>query len=183
MRAVVVVVVLCCAVSAVSAGPASDLMAIGPVARPLPQLQPPSSSASTLDELMTPRSEHDIDMLSHAPRRRADRLWRAIDIGTLVASTMMLACDWSKTHRSAARGWAGGQWESNPVLGAHPSATEVNVYFASTAVVNAAIWYALPKKWRAALPALLTLSEVANEINDQRKLATHPGPDIRVCGL
>jgi hypothetical protein len=191
-RVAVAVAVLMAGTSVASAGSADDLMAVAetaPAPTPSLRLQPPSSNESSLDGLMAPHTDHDIDMLAHAPSRRADRLWRAIDTGMLIVSTGMLACDWNKTRRAAARGWS-GEWEGNPVLGKHPGATTVDVYFAATAVVNAAIWYALPRKWRSAIPALLTASQIANEISDQRKLASdqrklamHPGPDIAVCGV
>jgi len=39
-------------------------------------------------------------------------------------------------------------YETNPILGKHPSAGEVNRYFLASAIVHVAVSWALPKEWK-----------------------------------
>jgi hypothetical protein len=72
---------------------------------------------------------------------------RAVNTGTLVASTAALACDWAQTRGAAAAGWEGVH-ENNPVMGPTPSTATVDAYFFAVAIVNAAIWHVTPESWR-----------------------------------
>lgn len=68
---------------------------------------------------------------------------------TLVASTAALACDWAQTRSMARRDWPDGSYDRNPILGGRPDTLHVDVYFATAAVWNALLWYALPKRWKS----------------------------------
>lgn len=97
---------------------------------------------------------------------------------TLIASTAALVCDWGETHRAASRGWrtsAGVQYESNPILGPHPSTDDVAMYFATAAAINAAIWVAMPRKLKSLVPLAVIGAQVAPLMNNAR---TSPN-----CGL
>lgn len=112
-------------------------------------LMPPDEPVSVV---VQPRS--DIDRAT-APADHA-RLWRAIDTTALVVSTVSLAVDWQMTHAAAAQGWRGGygnRREANPIMGPHPTTGMVNTYFLSTIVMNAALWYVLPPRYRSVIPA------------------------------
>lgn len=67
----------------------------------------------------------------------------------LSLSSAALACDWEQTRQEAEDHWKFFRFEHNPVLGRTPSAERVNVYFFGAAVINAAIWLALPGAWRS----------------------------------
>lgn len=81
-------------------------------------------------------------------------------------STASLAVDWQMTHAAAAQDWGGGygnRREENPIMGPHPSTGTVNVYFATAIILNAALWYALPRRYRAVVP-LAVVGVQANTI-------------------
>lgn len=50
-------------------------------------------------------------------------------------------------------------YERNPLLGPQPSTAHVDMYFATAAVWNAVWWYAMPKRWRTAVPAGIMAAE------------------------
>lgn len=76
---------------------------------------------------------------------------------TLVTSTATLAWDWSQTRGAAEQGFSGNRREANPIMGEHPSAGQVDVYFISTILINTALWCVLPPKWRSVLPTGVTV--------------------------
>ncbi len=95
-----------------------------------------------------------------------------------------LACDWGGTRASADRGWGvhrdeHGQlrrrYESNPLLGPEPSPSKVDVYFLGSAVLAALAWYAMPKRYRIAVPLLVAAISTKATINN----VIH---DVGVCG-
>jgi hypothetical protein len=139
----------------------------------LPLVDPPAPLA------MQPKSDHRIDMLA-ATEHRHDHLWRVIDVTALAVSTAALACDWGQTHRAATEHWTGGsngtgRHEANPIMGSAPSTRIVNVYFAATAALNVALWYALPKRYRSIVPVALTTVQ-AIQVSDNIG-------SVSLCGL
>lgn len=70
---------------------------------------------------------------------------------TLATSTTTLAVDYHQTYGMARLGWR-DHHEGNPIMGTTPSTGEVSVYFASAALINAALWVALPPRWRSVVP-------------------------------
>lgn len=152
-------------------------------------LDPRIALAVERDNLLLPSDEPasvvvqprvDIDRAPVAAVPGHDRLWRVIDTTALVASTAALACDWGQTHRAAAERWTGGangtgRHEGNPIMGPTPSTRTVNVYFAATAAVNVALWYALPKRYRSIVPAVLTAAETM-------QVSSNIG-SVSLCGL
>lgn len=140
-------------------------------------LMRPDSMAQPLD--MRPRTDHQIDMLATVGHRH-DRLWRAIDATTLAVSMAALACDWGQTHRAASEHWTGGmngtgRHEGNQIMGPAPSTRVVNMYFVTSAALNVALWYALPRRYRSIVPAVVATAEtiqVSNNIGS-----------VSLCGL
>src|SRR6266851_1614507 len=53
-----------------------------------------------------------------------------------------------------------GSYEMNPILGSHPSDARVLTYFATSAVIKTAAWYALPRGWRNIVPVLNLAVEI-----------------------
>ncbi len=51
-------------------------------------------------------------------------------------------------------------YEINPLLGEHPSDARVLTYFAASAVIKTAAWYALPRGWRNIVPLLNLAVEI-----------------------
>jgi hypothetical protein len=81
----------------------------------------------------------------------------------LVAAEASLAADMLQTldikrHSDVSWNYYGtlltrpGLWETNPILGQHPSDAKVAVYFAGAALATGAAWYALPSRWRMLVP-------------------------------
>lgn len=102
--------------------------------------------------------------------------WQRVDRGTLVASMSLLACDWGQTRSAATEGWGGGQWEGNLIMGERPSSSIVDAYFASTVVINAALWALLPRGWRSVVPgAVIGVQSYT--------VATNARTTRGVCGL
>jgi len=88
---------------------------------------------------------------------------------TLAASTAALACDWVQTRSAAERGWHIGelpQHEANPLLGSAPSTRVVDTYFVSAIAVNAALWLALPRRWKSVLPGVIIGSEAVTIVGN-----------------
>lgn len=81
-----------------------------------------------------------------------------VNRATLIASTASLACDWAQTRSQASTGW-NGTMENNPMLGTQPSTTKVDAYFASTIVINAAIWYVMPERYKSIIPLGVTAAQ------------------------
>lgn len=93
----------------------------------------------------------------------------------LVASTAALACDWAQTRGHAELGW-GGYREMNPMLGSTPTTATVDGYFAVSAGLNALIWLAMPRRFKAIVPAMVTAVQV-DTIRGNIRGGTH------LCGL
>lgn len=64
-------------------------------------------------------------------------------------STALLACDWGQTRGAARAGWPGGTYESNVILGEHPTARQVDAYFAAAIAIDWLLFYLTPPRWRA----------------------------------
>ena len=62
---------------------------------------------------------------------------------TFIGVTSM---DWSQTQQIAAHPQE--YYETNFILGRHPSLNTVNIYFPSAMALHALVAYALPKPWR-----------------------------------
>lgn len=72
--------------------------------------------------------------------------WDRYDTMLLSASTLALIVDWGTTLEIARH--PDRYYESNPILGRHPSVGGVNSYFVGCIVGNTVIMYLLPDKWR-----------------------------------
>jgi hypothetical protein len=79
-----------------------------------------------------------------APARSSD--WNRTDTAVEAAVLASVACDWMQTVNFTQRHTF---YESNPVLGATPSAARVHAYFAAVAAAHAAAAYVLPRPWRS----------------------------------
>lgn len=60
--------------------------------------------------------------------------WSELDKKLLIASEVLLAADWMQTRQIAKN--PDRYYETNPILGKHPSTGEVNTYFISCMVAN-----------------------------------------------
>jgi hypothetical protein len=101
--------------------------------------------------------------------------FKNLNRATLAASTASLACDWGQTRSAASNHWK-GRYEANPIMGTNPGTRTVDTYFASTVVLNAAIWYFIPEKLKSIIPGVV-IGFQANTIAGN--LDTTQG----VCGL
>ena len=101
---------------------------------------------------------------------------RTANRAALVSSMGLLACDWGQTRSAASTGWAGLE-ERNPVMGTNPSTGHVDVYFASVAAVNVALYLLMPERARWVAPSVVSAVQV-NAIAGNT--STVPGP---ACGL
>jgi len=83
--------------------------------------------------------------LSSAPVFASD--WTTEDTAWQAAYMVLHVADWGQT-RDIARREDEGYYETNPILGRHPSLKRVDTHFAVTALAHTAISYALPPDWR-----------------------------------
>lgn len=74
-----------------------------------------------------------------------------MDVATLAVSSATLACDWGQTRSAASAGWM-DRVERNPLMGAHPSTIQVDMYFGVVTLLNVTLWAMLPKRWRSVVP-------------------------------
>lgn len=88
-----------------------------------------------------------------------------------MASTATLVCDWADT-----RFRPDNMEEFNPIMGKNPTGSTVDVYFATTILFNAALWYALPEKYKSVIPVSVTAVQ-AKVLYDNNKYGSG------VCGL
>jgi len=84
--------------------------------------------------------------LLFAPQARAADPWDKADLALAGTYLALKAVDFGQTryiaqHPERFR-------ECNPIIGRHPSESDVIVYFALGAVVDAAVAHFLPSKWR-----------------------------------
>lgn len=96
----------------------------------------------------------------------------------LGVSTATLACDWGQTRKAAGTGWR-DHHDSNPVMGPTPSTGAVDAYFLAAIVLNAGIWYVMPKRLRSVIPAILTVGQIST-ISDNNRV---PNADLTGCGV
>lgn len=73
--------------------------------------------------------------------------WRDEDTVREAVYLGLHAIDWAQTRTIAAH--PEKYHEMNPVVGEHPSAGNVNRYFAATTLLHLGVAYALPPGWRA----------------------------------
>lgn len=91
--------------------------------------------------------------------------WTPDQIEHAVVLATLTAADWAQTRNI---GRHPVSWhETNPLLGPHPSAAEVDRHFVASALIGAAILHALPTRYRdAALTAGIVIEAgcVANNL-------------------
>jgi len=85
-----------------------------------------------------------IALLFFASAAHADD-WTRADTYRQSSVTALFVADWAQTKYLITRN---GRHEKNIFLGEHPSAGQVNAYFAASAVGHAAISAILPRDWR-----------------------------------
>ena len=102
-----------------------------------------------------------------------------VDRAMLVASTASIVCDAGQTLRAAGNFGPlhGQQSENNPVMGSYPSRNRVEAYFVGVTVLNAAIWYALPRGLRSAYAVPVTGVQTVTIYNNK----TREG--LGLCGI
>ena len=83
----------------------------------------------------------------------------------LQATTLTLKfIDWRQTRYIAKN--PDDYYEMNPILGKHPSTTEVDIYFATTAILNTVITHYLPSKYRPWWQAIIITASGTCVINN-----------------
>ncbi len=93
----------------------------------------------------------------------------------LAVSTAALVCDGMQTLRMAGEGWTRTS-EANPVMGPAPGVSEVGAYFVGAVVINAAVWVAMPKRWRTVVPMAVTAVQID-------VIRNNIGQGTGMCGL
>lgn len=88
---------------------------------------------------------------------RADE-WSTTDRALLAGAAALHLADWSQTLRIAE---PGGWYEKNRILGPDPSRSDVNAYFAGTAVLLLVLASALPEYRTALLTGWITVGIVS----------------------
>jgi len=78
-------------------------------------------------------------------------------VALLAASELSLGIDMLQTLNIR---WHPASWETNPILGRHPSDVAVINYFDVAMVGTALVTYALPKNWRMLAPILVLAVQV-----------------------
>lgn len=74
--------------------------------------------------------------------------WRGEDTARELVYMTSHIIDWRQSLYIADHPWLHA--EGNAILGPHPSDSEVNRYFAATALLHMGVSYVLPHKWRTA---------------------------------
>jgi len=87
-------------------------------------------------------------LLSHTLAHAND--WTGTDTAFQVTYSIVHILDWGQTLDIENRP---GIIETNPILGEHPSRSDINIYMASTLIGHAVVSYALPQGWRRAWQA------------------------------
>ena len=77
--------------------------------------------------------------------------------GLLLLSQLALGLDASQTMNIRRHP---GQYETNVILGSHPSDLKVCAYFGGLAISNQIAYEVVPKKWRWVVPTVLLAAEV-----------------------
>ena len=72
--------------------------------------------------------------------------WDRTDYALLAVSTLTMGIDWRQTRRIAEQ--PERYYETNPIIGRHPSLDRVDQYFAISWIIKAGIAYILPSQWR-----------------------------------
>ena len=92
--------------------------------------------------------------------------WSTQDKVLFGVSTTLLVADWAQTRTIAKNP---DRWyETNPLLGKHPSVSRVNNYFATTLVANYFITDYLSPKWRTRFQGGLIAVELVVVGNNKR---------------
>ncbi len=107
----------------------------------------------------------------------------------LIASTVVLACDWGQTRSAANAGWVltgnNMSWalhEKNPLMGAHPSTTAVDGYFLATALTNFILYLSMPRRYRVIVPTMLFATEASMIVLNHADVSD-TGASAGGCGL
>ena len=95
-------------------------------------------------------------MLFFAIPVQADDKWTTQNTVLEIVYQTAAFVDWKQTRALESFGHS----ETNPLLGAHPSAGKVNAYFIGCAIGHLLIAYLLPEKWRLAFQAASVFIEI-----------------------
>ena len=102
--------------------------------------------------------------------RAADDAWTGLDTTLEISYQAAALVDWSQTRWIASHAHFQNSYnqsmsanETNPILGKHPTSSEVNRYFILTGAVHSVISYILPSGWREAFQGTTTYIEVKQD--------------------
>ena len=91
--------------------------------------------------------------------------WTSTDRQLFVASSIAITADWATTRGAARGNWPNNTYETNHVMGRHPSVNTVDTYFAVMLISNYLIADYLPKEHRG---MYLTIRTVVHGASAQR---------------
>lgn len=84
--------------------------------------------------------------------------WTKADTAREATYLALHVADWGQTRDIANNP---GYWETNPILGEHPSIRRVDTYFVFTGILHVGVAYLLPSRWREAFQLTTTGIEAA----------------------
>jgi hypothetical protein len=85
-------------------------------------------------------------MTLHIPAQSHATEWSTTQKGLLVTALTLHTVDWGQTRTISLN--PNKYYETNPILGRHPSTDRVNVYFAATALIIPTLAHLIPD-WRS----------------------------------
>ncbi|HEY5899720.1 MAG TPA: hypothetical protein VIV54_19295 [Burkholderiales bacterium] len=92
--------------------------------------------------------------------------WTTTDTVLLGGALATLAADWSQTRVIV--GFPGLYYETNPVMGSHPSSGAVNRYFLAAVAGTAGLAYVLPVTYRRAFLGGIIVLESAVIVHNNK---------------
>jgi hypothetical protein len=92
--------------------------------------------------------------------------WTALDYSLAGGAATMMALDWGQTRYAARH--PSRYSEKNPIMGAKPSTSKVDQYFALTSLLMAGVTYILPRSERRVFLSGVLVVETSAVVNNYR---------------
>ena len=97
--------------------------------------------------------------------------WSPLTKTLFVSSQIAITADWATTRDAAKRNYPNNIYETNPILGRHPTTAQVDAYMVGLLISNYYVTEWFPEKWR---PLYLAVRIVS---------ATHAAKNNMALGL
>ncbi len=91
--------------------------------------------------------------------------WTTADTNRQAVVLTTFAADYAQTRDIKNHDWA---YETNPLLGKHPSDNRIRNYFVGSAIIHTAVMYHLPPEWRKKAQYATIALQVAVIIRNKR---------------